>query len=382
MPIRVLEFYSGIGGLHRALSQSNVEGEVVCAYDWDQCACRVYTTNYGANIVKKVDICTLQASDLAVHQADLWLLSPSCQPYTVLNPLARGAEDPRAKSFIHLIEHVLPQLVAEGAHPSYMLIENVAGFETSSTRHRLLATLESLRYSIVELLLTPLQFGVPNSRLRYYLFAKAKPLGFRTVDILESAPESRVWRHIPGRGEDWVDPRSGEEKAQKEQDPTAEIREYLDAEPDNSLVHPNAVPDPVLEKWGRLFDIVLPSARRSCCFTRGYAKMAERSGSVLQMNEELDTTTVFDRFLAAQRRGEKDAVRILAPLRLRYFSPTELLRLFCFLPLVTASPVADASINHEDFGWPTDLSVKTQYRLIGNSVNVRVVTELINYLFE
>lgn len=143
MPIRVLEFYSGIGGLHRALSQSNVEGEVVCAYDWDQCACRVYTTNYGANIVKKVDICTLQASDLAVHQADLWLLSPSCQPYTVLNPLARGAEDPRAKSFIHLIEHVLPQLVAEGAHPSYMLIENVAGFEVLDLLRFVLAALKT-----------------------------------------------------------------------------------------------------------------------------------------------------------------------------------------------------------------------------------------------
>ena len=77
----------------------------------------------------KVDISTLSANVLASLRADLWLLSPSCQPYTVLNPLAKGAEDPRAKSFIHLMESVVPDLAARNRHPKYMLIENVAGFE-------------------------------------------------------------------------------------------------------------------------------------------------------------------------------------------------------------------------------------------------------------
>jgi len=89
----------------------------------------------------------------------------------------------------------------------------------------------------------------------------------------------------------------------------------------------------------------------------------------------MQTTSVFDQFLEAQARGEKDAVRILDPLKLRYFSPTELLRLFCFLPRASSEL-------QDSFRWPEDLSVKAQYRLIGNSVNVRVVTELINYLLE
>ncbi len=72
---------------------------------------------------------SLIAAELAKLEAPLWLLSPSCQPYTVLNPLAKGAEDPRAKSFIRLMEGVLPQLVERGQHPRYMLVENVAGFE-------------------------------------------------------------------------------------------------------------------------------------------------------------------------------------------------------------------------------------------------------------
>lgn len=79
--------------------------------------------------VEQVDISTLDADELASHRADLWLMSPSCQPYTVLNPLAKGAEDPRAKSFIHIIEDILPRMASNGSHPQYMIIENVAGFE-------------------------------------------------------------------------------------------------------------------------------------------------------------------------------------------------------------------------------------------------------------
>lgn len=92
----------------------------------------------------------------------------------------------------------------------------------------------------------------------------------------------------------------------------------------------------------------------------------------------LQTTQTFDTFLEAQRAGDDDAVRLLRPLRLRYFSPTELLRLFAFLPPSSSS--SDGMVG--SFVWPEDVSQKTKYKLIGNSVNVRVVTELINYLFE
>jgi len=231
---------------------------------------------------------------------------------------------------------------------------------------------------VVELLLTPLQFGIPNSRLRYYLLAKVRPLEF--ADVHDAA--HTVWRHIPGQGADWVDSRlrtGSREEVLNDQvaSSIAEIRQYLDPPIEDGRSHPCAVPDRVLEKWGRLFDIILPSARRSCCFTRGYSKMAERSGSVLQLNEDLDTTSVFDRFLAAHAAGQEDAVRILDPLRLRYFSPTELLRVFEFLPVTEV-----AGAEQPGFRWPEDLSTKAQYRLIGNSVNVRVVKEVIGYLFQ
>ncbi|KAN0101047.1 S-adenosyl-L-methionine-dependent methyltransferase [Tylopilus felleus] len=362
--VRAIEFYSGIGGLHLALRRSGIPGAVVAAaYDWDQTACQAYAANFGAETVCKTDIATLTAADISRLNTNLWLLSPSCQPYTVLNPLAKGAADPRAQSFLHLIDSILPELSARGMHPRHLLVENVAGFQDSTTRHRLVYTLQRLGYVIAEFTLNPVQIGIPNSRLRYYLLAKLAPLRFVGLDLTKP---DHLLDHIP-RHHDHDD------ESQKTVDPPSPVlRKYIDLTLDEETFAQFRVPDRVLNKWGRLFDIVLPSSTRTCCFTRGYTQLVERAGSILQTNESLDTTQVFDLFLGARARGDEDAVRILDPLRLRYFTPAELLRILHFTNINTPSA---------SFIWPPSVSTKSKYRLIGNSVNVEVVRRLIVYLF-
>ncbi|KAJ3893066.1 S-adenosyl-L-methionine-dependent methyltransferase [Lentinula edodes] len=364
--VRALEFYSGIGGLHLALKRSKVPGIVIKAFDWDQNAARVYDANHGPSLTAKIDISDLTASFLAPYRANLWILSPACQPYTVLNPDAKGILDPRAKSFLHLVQDVLPELVSIGAHPTHFLVENVGGFEGSPTRRVLLSQLHTLGYTTAEFLLTPLQFGIPNSRLRYYLLAKTAPFSFPYIQAGET------YQYIPHGNEQndevsstWLDPRINPIADSELVDVNIrDIQHYLDNEDGSSLyLGAHAVSDRVLEKWGRLFDIAIPSSKRTCCFTRGYTHLVERSGSIIQMNPELNAT---------QASGQQDAVSILRPLRLRYFTPSELLRIFHFnLPTIA-----------DKFFWPESISTKTKYRLIGNSVNVHVVTELINFLYE
>lgn len=375
MTVRALEFYAGIGGLHVALQRSSVSGVVVGAFDWNPLACQVYRINHPPKIIQKVDISRLSAEQLAAYNADLWLLSPACQPYTVLNPNAKGAADPRAQSFLYLVRQVLPKLKEINALPSRLLVENVAGFETSITRQTLVSVMRSLGYNILELLLTPLQFGVPNSRLRYYFLAKKRPLRFAHI---AAEDVDRVWRHIPGQGEDWVDDRtdirSNSESTvdSKQHAPSIpSLSSYLDS-PDKTSNY--LIPDKVLYKWGCLFDVIYPSSRRSCCFTRGYTQLVQGAGSVIQMNEDFDTTTVFKNFIDARPDGV-EAVRTLDPLKLRYFTPNELLRIFGFNSRV--------DLNDRLFEWPDTkaVTVRSQYRLIGNSINVTVVQALIEYLF-
>ena len=118
--------------------------------------------------------------------------------------------------------------------------------QTSTTRSTILELLQRLGYSTVEFLLTPRQYGIPNSRLRYYLLARRTP--FRSEYSVTVLREIPVPEHTP------------------KQDISAKcISEFLDSSLDEDFM----IPDRILERWGRLFDIVLPSAFNSCCFTRG-----------------------------------------------------------------------------------------------------------------
>jgi hypothetical protein len=230
--------------------------------------------------------------------------------------------------------------------------------------------LRDLGYDVTEFLLTPLQFNIPNSRMRYYLLAR-----------LRNATSSRkgtsvVLRHIPGLGDDWIDPRGTYPEFTPSDDDSStasragpvihELRRYIKVEHSSRFKselkkdeqsgsrvvpwHPCAIPDHVLEKWGRLFDIVLPSSKRSCCFTRGllchsiqckifhdycscpsniisrqhlplarisltcsqlgYTRMVERSGSILQMNEALDVGTSFLPVHVGDLKAEQRACRL------------------------------------------------------------------------
>ncbi len=120
--------------------------------------------------------------------------------------------------------------------------------------------MRGLQYHIIELLLTPLQFGIPNSRLRYYLLARLHRPFAHTHTHTSPNADARVWRHIPApRSVDWVDKQIGVDVT---------LEAYLDRliDEEEKLY---AIPDRVLEKWGRLFDIVLPTSTRTCCFIRG-----------------------------------------------------------------------------------------------------------------
>lgn len=76
---------------------------------------------------------------------------------------------------------------------------------------------------------------------------------------------------------------------------------------------------------------------------------------------------------------DEKPVSILHPLRLRYFSPSELLRILHFTGPTDSSEVEGGL---RVFNWPKDVSEKSKFRLLGNSVNVEVVRRLVEYLFE
>ncbi|XP_062504911.1 tRNA (cytosine(38)-C(5))-methyltransferase-like isoform X2 [Corticium candelabrum] len=319
---RVLELYSGVGGMHWAMKGCGVSFNVVGAIDINTTANHVYRHNFLETSILQRNIESLSVDEFHRMNVEILLASPPCQPFTRLP-----------------------------TPPTYILIENVKGFEESETRERLITTLHQCHYTFQEFLLTPVQFGIPNSRLRYYIVAVHLPrtLPFEPIqEVQTTMPTGCRSSNVHAVG-DYL-----------ERLPESEVQDYL-------------LSSQTLNRFGKILDIVTASSRRSCCFTKAYSHYVEGTGSVLQTTH-VDMHSVFAQFSLEKAGCAKAEAQIdrqdddcpLLSLGLRYFTPREVANLLCF---------------PSQFEFPDGLSNKQKYRLLGNSLNVHVVTELIRTCF-
>lgn len=385
MELNVLEFYSGLGGMHYSLidacKNSKYEPEVLSAFDINDQANAVYQYNFNKKVIQKL-IESVPLSKYSSFKADMWLASPPCQPYT-RQGFQKGSQDQRAKSFLFLLE-MLPKL---DNPPKYILIENVKGFETSDTRKIMMEALDKL-YNCQEFLLSPLQFQIPNSRIRYYCLAKLKTLKFK-----QEIPKDEILNYIPGDEytKYWENNKNTVvgiiDDKELDEIKIKPIREFLEIDIDDEKYK---LSEKILSRYGLLLDIVKPSDNRSCCFTKGYYHYVEGTGSVLQCSEDENTKEILKEYRVFKTNNDKriansknskekntseenekdnenneEIENPIKKLKLRYFSPTEISRLMGF---------------PEEFNFPKFTTLKQQYRLLGNSLNCKVVSQLIKYL--
>jgi tRNA (cytosine38-C5)-methyltransferase len=198
MQHKIVEFFSGIGGWSCALSRlPPVLGEfkVVAAFDINTLANDVYTYNHKLRPSGK-SLERVNAATLENLQANVWVMSPPCQPFTRNNTTEeRDANDTRSRAFLYLIE----QLQLMKRKPAYIALENVVGFESSVCCESFLKMLREMGYHYQQFHLDPLQFGIPNSRPRYYCTAwrmnSLTPEAVATTVTEESL--ARVYKSLP-----------------------------------------------------------------------------------------------------------------------------------------------------------------------------------------
>jgi tRNA (cytosine38-C5)-methyltransferase len=138
---------------------------MVTAFDNNSVANQCYVHNFGLKPTS-TNLEHLAIPYFSKLDADCWLLSPPCQPYT------RGGkcmddEDPRAAALLHLIN----VLAGIRKPPKWIFVENVLNFESSRSRRRLMEVLAERGYQVQEFLISPKDpwVAIPNDRLRYYL---------------------------------------------------------------------------------------------------------------------------------------------------------------------------------------------------------------------
>lgn len=346
--LRVLELYSGIGGMHFACRPERTC--VVAAVDVNTTANSVYAFNFPDTRLLQRNVQSLSAREIDSLQPDLVTMSPPCQPFT-RQGLQRDSQDPRSSSLFAFL-NVLSTLKNK---PKYILLENVKGFETSATHSTLTQVLQASGYHIHRYLLSPTQFGIPNSRMRFYCLAKLRPAQFRDCRHEDNGVCSGACQEKPPPGS-------------QEIGPPQSLSSFLSLSDEQDLRNEASylLPDKILSRFSLLLDIVEPTSTNTCCFTKGYGHYVEGTGSVL-LQAPTDHMHEVYRQVPHKEAVPEDVLEMLRNLRLRYFTPQEVARLMCF---------------PECFAFPPDLKPRHQYQLLGNSVNVRVVRALLDYLLD
>lgn len=80
---------------------------------------------------------------------------------------------------------------------SYVLMENVMGFEKSQMRKVFVNALKTAEFHFQEFIISPTQVGVANTRYRYYCIArKSSDFSFATPDIVRRLSEEFLTQTI------------------------------------------------------------------------------------------------------------------------------------------------------------------------------------------
>lgn len=247
--IKAVEFFSGIGAFAAAAcnlrAAADQDGsapmvEMAAAFDQSETANLVYELNFGHR-PRPRNLDSIPSND--IPKADLWWLSPPCTPYSVRGK-QKDADDPRARSFLHLISMI-------GKHrPTFLAIENVLGFKGSKVNAILQSELVKHGYTVRALDLCSTELGTPMRRPRHFVLASQAPL---------PVPQ------VPQAG------RSGQ------------LRSYLiDG---TSERHELRLSSETVQRYGHSYDIVDPLDDQAVaiCFTSGYGKSQKVSGSLIKV---------------------------------------------------------------------------------------------------
>ena len=339
---KVLELFSGIGGMRCGLeeifSKRGHSAEYV-SVDLNEFCNQVYYESYGDR-PKSLDITSLGTHWFDAVAADIWTMSPPCQPYTRQGKM-KGSDDDRAWPLHHLIQvfgeiKILPKLI---------ILENVKNFETSVSFDMLTARLRSRGYTLQGYLLNPLYMGVPNSRLRFFLVAtKGSEISAPFLCNDPAYPDfDRIETASPQRS----------------------IQEFLCCSHSEAEATKLEIPRALLVKKSAFcFDVVSPQSGQCLCFTRSYTKYINGTGSVLYEGSDVSE-------MDEQKRPRFANLESMTDLsgKLRYFCPLEAARLNGFK---VNEPGLSLRFTEGCSG-----SVK-YYRAVGNSLNPKVVSFLVD----
>lgn len=175
--LKAIELFAGIGGFRLGMTNANID--TVWANDISKLCCQVYESNFGKGSIILGDINEIHISDIPEH--DLLTAGFPCQPFSSAGKKLGVKDRLRGTIFERIV-----QILAE-KQPKYFLLENVKRMITmqdGSHFRVILEALSSLDYLIEWRVINPINFGIPQTRDRIFIFgSKVDSKDIRTFDL-------------------------------------------------------------------------------------------------------------------------------------------------------------------------------------------------------
>ncbi|KAF9913288.1 tRNA (cytosine-5-)-methyltransferase [Linnemannia zychae] len=412
--IRALEFFSGIGGLHFGFNASGAKGQVLESFDMNQQANDTYKLSFGKSPVspytrggKLLDDQDNRAKPL-LHLLDQLEKMKTPPQYLFLENVKNFEVRNQGRFGFGLTSCMTwerNKTIPTRQSPYSSLL--VLAVKSSRSRHRLVTLLHKMGYVFRECLLAPYNFGVPNDRLRYFLMARLRS-SFDTKSTSSPTAESgsaSILEKFDPEAEiiytTWPLPAFVEDPRKSlQQHPFSipELQKFMDEDENNGRDYLLSR-QLILERPNFRFDILQPSSTRSACFTKAYGSHHVAGGGSLLQTQKMD-----------QQEYDFANSESIAELGLRFLTPTEVARLHVFplderhespnpFEITNSTENLDSGSEHgageslttvRPFNprltqrsqgpflrFPDKLKALQRYKLLGNSLNVWVVAELL-----
>lgn len=243
-------------------------------------------------------------------------------------------------------------------------------------------TLRDRKYKMLHFHLSPTQFGIPNDRPRHYTIA-VLPYKESILPIIDQSDMNCIESIFDVHDAPIVQNTIPSSFMMGEVDEITikPLSQYLD--PKNDHQQDLFIPDKLMRSnssW--CFDIVTSGDCRSACFTSSYGRFVRGTGSVIYTGtSNVDTLKLVS---PEERKFDSEwASGIELSGSVRYFSGYEIARLFGFPVADDVNRITEPHMekgNHSKqnlFQFPPDCTEKQQWKLLGNSINVKVAAKMV-----
>lgn len=162
-PLKFIDLFAGLGGFHLALKELGCE--CVFASEIKDDLRKLYKINFPETPIVEGDITKIVPSDIPPH--DILCAGFPCQPFSQAGK-RQGFNDEKKRG--NLFYNILD--IVKFHRPKYILLENVAtlkNHDKGNTWNTIKNELEEIEYEVIDEILSPHQFQIPQHRRRIYI---------------------------------------------------------------------------------------------------------------------------------------------------------------------------------------------------------------------